>query len=295
MTQRRMVVSDIAEYSEMDLARTHRSDAGSQVAISEDVVAPLLAEVERVGFCILPDLVEPATVAALKTELETQLHHTGRNAMEGYRTQRLYNVMGRTRACDPIVEHPLVLALLDRTLRPNYLLSQAQLIRIQPGEAAQFLHHDDGFYPLPRPRAPVGAATIVALDDFTAENGATVVVPGSHIWGDRIPGPHEAEPVVMSAGSAVFFVGTLWHGGGANRTQAPRTCFTAQYCDPWLRTQENFFLSVPPEEVAQRSPHIQRMLGYSIFPPFVGFVNGMHPKRVLPELTSSESPGPDRR
>ena len=283
MGQGRIVVRDQNHYGTMDLANTHRSDAGSQPPVAEAVLAPLLADLDRNGFCLLPDLIDAETAAALKQELEPQLHHTGRNTMEGYRTQRLYNVMGRTRAVDPIVEHPLVLGLLDRVLRANYLLSQAQLIRIHPGEDAQMLHHDDAFYPPARPRGPLGAASIVALDDFTEDNGATVVIPKSHAWGNRAPGPGDTPvPVVMPAGSAVFFVGTLWHGGGENRSDAPRTCFTAQYCEPWLRTQENFFLSVSPEEAAHRSPHIQRMLGYSIFPPFVGFVDGMHPKRRLP-------------
>ncbi|EUA33797.1 phytanoyl-CoA dioxygenase family protein [Mycobacterium xenopi 3993] len=90
--------------------------------------------------------------------------------------------------CDRLVDHPRVLAVLDRLLMPNYLLSALQVINIQPGESAQLLHHDDGFYPIPRPRAPLAAATIWAIDDFTADNGATVVVPGSHRWGRRRPG-----------------------------------------------------------------------------------------------------------
>jgi ectoine hydroxylase-related dioxygenase (phytanoyl-CoA dioxygenase family) len=87
--------------------------------------------------------------------------------------------------------------------------------------------------------------------------------------------------VVMPAGSLLFFVGTLWHGGGANRTSAPRACVTAQYCAPWCRQQENFSLSVSRERVRHSSPHIQRLLGYSIHPPFMGFVDGMHPRRLL--------------
>ena len=279
-----IVVRDQHHYRQLDLAKTHRSDAGTQAQVPEGALAPLLEQVERDGFVVLHDIVDAATVATMKSTLEPALGKTGRNTMEGLRTQRLYGVMGRTRMCDPIIEHPLVLGLLDRYLQPNYLLSQAQLIRILPGEQAQILHHDDAFYPLPRPRAPVGAAIILALDDFTADNGATVVIPGSHRWAERAPRDDVPVPVVMPAGSAVFFVGTLWHGGGANRSAAPRACLTAQYCNPWLRVQENFFLSVPVTEVAQRSPHIQRLLGYSIYPPFVGMVNGMHPKRALPDV-----------
>jgi len=157
-----------------------------------------------------------------------------------------------------------------------------QAINIQPGEAAQLAHHDDGFYPVPRPREPLAAATIWAIDDFTADNGATVVIPRSHVWDDRAPAPTDPrEPAVMRAGSCLLLLGTLWHGGGANRTDRGRLCVAAQYCEPWCRQQENFSLSVSRARARQSSEHIQRMLGYSLFPPFIGFVNGSHPKRLL--------------
>jgi ectoine hydroxylase-related dioxygenase (phytanoyl-CoA dioxygenase family) len=85
----------------------------------------------------------------------------------------------------------------------------------------------------------------------------------------------------MPPGSCVFFLGTLWHGGGANVSEGSRMAVTAQYCEPWLRTQENFALSVPRDTAVTLSPELRRMLGYSIHPPFVGAVNGMHPERVL--------------
>jgi ectoine hydroxylase-related dioxygenase (phytanoyl-CoA dioxygenase family) len=186
--------------------------------------------------------------------------------------------------CNALVDHPLVLGLLDRILEPNYLLSQLQVIDIQPGEAAQPLHYDDGFYTVPRPRKALGAATIFAVDPFTEDNGATVVVPGSHTWGDRLPTPADearAKSIVMPPGSLLFFLGTTWHGGGQNRTDKSRMCVTAQYCAPWCRQQENYALSISRERVKQCSEHVQRMLGYSIHAPFMGFVNGMHPKRLL--------------
>jgi ectoine hydroxylase-related dioxygenase (phytanoyl-CoA dioxygenase family) len=175
-----------------------------------------------------------------------------------------------------------VLALLDRVLEPNYLLSQLQVINVLPGEQAQPLHHDDGFYRVPRPRPALGAATIVAIDEFREDNGATIVLPRSHLWGERGPSDDDPRvPAVMRAGSAIFFLGTLWHGAGANRSDAGRLCVTAQYCAPWCRQQENFSLSVSRERVKACSEPIRRMLGYSIHPPFIGFVDGKHPKRLL--------------
>ena len=118
--------------------------------------------------------------------------------------------------------------------------------------------------------------------DFTADNGATVLLPGSHRWGKRRPNPDDhALPVVMPAGSCVFFVGTLWHGGGANSTTRERLAVTAQYCQPWLRPMEAFTLSVSREIARTVSDDIRRMLGYSIHPPFVGAVDGLHPLRLL--------------
>jgi ectoine hydroxylase-related dioxygenase (phytanoyl-CoA dioxygenase family) len=184
--------------------------------------------------------------------------------------------------CDRLVDEPRVLAVLDRLLMPNYLLSALQAINIRPGEAAQLAHHDDGFYPIPRPRAPLAAATIWAIDDFTPDNGATVLYPGSHRWGKRRPGPDDrALPVVMPAGSCVFFVGTLWHGGGANDTDRERLAVTAQYCQPWLRPMEAYTLSISRDIARAVSEDIRRMLGYSIHPPFVGNVDGLHPLRLL--------------
>ena len=149
---------------------------------------------------------------------------------------------------------------------------------------AQPLHMDDGFYPWPRPRPAISAATVFAIDDFTENNGATVAIPGSHLWGeDRVPRPEDQRiKAVMPAGSCILFLGKLWHGGGENCSGSDRLALTAQYCEPWACTQENYFLSVSRETAAAVSENIRRLLGYSIHPPFMGMVNGMHPKRTLP-------------
>ncbi len=265
-----------------DLAGTYPRTASSGATVDGATVEADLASVARDGYVILPDLLSPAELDAIRTDVAPFLDRVGRNSFEGHTTQRVYSVLNKTRACDVIADHPRVLALLDRLFLPNYLLSMLQVINILPGEQAQMLHTDDGFYPIPRPRAPLGAATIWAIDDFTAENGATDIIPGSHTWGDRIPdGADERQPVVMSAGSCIFFVGTLWHGGGANRSGGPRLALTAQYCEPWLRPQEAFTLSMTRDTVRAVSEDIRRMLGYSIHPPFIGQVDGMHPKRLL--------------
>ncbi|HEY9036612.1 MAG TPA: phytanoyl-CoA dioxygenase family protein [Pseudomonadales bacterium] len=247
-------------------------------------VKALLAEVHDNGFVIIPNLVSKTLMASIKAEALPLMTHDGRNEFEGLKTRRIYAVIEKTLALNPLVEHPLILALLDNLLMPNYLLSQLQAINVLPGEVAQPLHADDGFYPIARPRKPFSAATIWAIDDFTADNGATVAIPKSHAWGDEHPGDgsgHTLVPAVMPAGSVLFFLGTLWHGAGANKSDAPRMAATAQYCEPWARQQENYSLAISRERAKQCSPAIQALLGYSMMFPFIGFVNGRDPKRLL--------------
>ncbi len=247
-------------------------------------IASLLEELHDRGYVVLPDLVPRDTMAGIKAAALPYLTHDGRNEIEGYRTRRIYAVIQKTLACNPLVEHPLILALLDQLLMPNYLLSQLQVIDIHSGEVAQPLHHDDGFYPIPRPRRAISAATIWAVDDFTEENGATLVLPGSHLWDGRVPtdaDKRELVPAVMPSGSAILFLGTLWHGAGANRSAATRMAATAQYCEPWARQQENYSLAISRERARLCSDQIQAMLGYSMHFPFIGFVDGRDPKRLL--------------
>jgi ectoine hydroxylase-related dioxygenase (phytanoyl-CoA dioxygenase family) len=266
-----------------DLARRHRAGSDDGRQVDPDLLAEDMAAIERDGYVVLPDLLTADELARARRTLEDLLGPMGRNNFEGHLTQRAYSLLGKTRITDRMIDHPRVLALLDRLLLPNYLLSQLQVIKILPGEKAQLLHADDLFYPVPRPRPALAAGTMWAIDEFTAENGATVLLPGSHRWGEGRE-PVESDPrvpAVMSPGSCVFFLGNLWHGGGANVSDGPRMAVTAQYCQPWLRTQENFSLSVPRDTASRLSPVLRRMIGYSIHPPFVGAVNGMHPERVL--------------
>lgn len=257
-----------------------------------------LDELDAQGFTILPDFLDAGLLARVREGLAPHLDsHAGRNNFEGLRTERVYTLVGRGKVFEDITEDRRVLALLDALLQPGYLLTASQAICIHPGETPQPIHYDDSFYPVPRPRPSISISTIVAVDAFTAENGGTEVIPGSHRWSDeRIAGtydgrdadapmPPEIErqlvPLVMPAGACVVFHGTLLHRGGANRSNAPRLAFSNQYCQPWARTQENFFLGVPPALARTMSPRVQELLGYAIMPPFMGHVTALHPTRVL--------------
>src|SRR6185503_19593460 len=147
-------------------------------------------DVERMradGYVVIEGFLSAAELRAVREALAPHLQHFGRNAFEGLRTQRVYNLPALGGVFADMIEHPRILAICDAFLAPNYLLTAAQAICIHPGEVPQALHFDDSFYPFPRPRAAVSLATIIALDDFTAENGATQAIRGSHLWGDDVP------------------------------------------------------------------------------------------------------------
>lgn len=270
-----------------------------------------LARLEADGYVIVPDLLSAADIAAMKEALAPSLRSEllGRNNFEGHLTERVYSLVGRGKVFEALVEEPRVLAICDALLEPNYLLTASQAINIHPGETPQPFHTDDAFYRVPRPRKALSVSTIVALDTFTHENGATQILPGSHLWTDRAvenlldridfataptpdrrPRPAEPLPeslsgesvdVTMPAGAAIVFLGTLVHRGGENRSGAARLAVSNQYCEPWARQQENYTVSIPRERARAMSARVQALLGYSIHPPFMGHVNGLHPRRLL--------------
>ena len=211
---------------------------------------------------MLEDLLTAAACEEIKAAVSPLLNKTGRNTSEGLRTQRLYNVLTKTRVCDPLVEHPRILALLDRLFLPNYLLSQLQVIDINPGEQAQLLHYDDAMYPVPRPRPPLSAATIRAIDAFTDDDGATVVLPGSHRWdADRRPTGQDPQISVVMPPVRVCSSSAPSGTEAAPTIQSnPASAVTAQYCEPWLRPQEAFALSTARETVQVVSEDFRRML-----------------------------------
>ena len=272
---------NIHKYHQQDHAKTHRqlhSTSERNTSAVEQDFELLMQQ----GYVIIKNLIPQETCNLIKEEGLTLLDRTGRNPFEGHQTQRVYNILSKTRSTDQLAIHPRILGLMDRLFEPGFLLSQSQIINILKGETAQHLHYDDAFYRLPRPRQALGAATIWAIDDFTEHNGATVIVPKSHLWGnERIAQSLEAIPAIMPAGSVLFFLGTTWHGGGENRSKTSRFAVTHQYCEAYLRQQENYLLELSKETVKSLSPVLQALVGYSIYPPFMGMVNGMHPLRTL--------------
>lgn len=247
-----------------------------------------LDEISERGFCIIKDAFSLEQVQLTKTQLAPWLQGKlmGRNNFEGESSERVYALLAKAPVIADMVTHPDVLAIVDALLSPNYLLSAALAINVHPGETSQPFHVDDneGGMLLPKPRVALGVSAIWALDDFTTTNGATEVVPGSHLWADdREPQQHEIEQVIMPAGSALVFAGSLIHRGGANVSASSRLAVTPQYCMPWLRQIENMVLAVPPPMAQQYSDRVRELLGYSIVEPgFMGYVDGRHPRVLIP-------------
>lgn len=250
-------------------------------ATVDGVVAAMRAE----GYCIVEGMMPKRKVAATKAELLEILAATpeGRNDFEGFSTQRIYALFAKTRLFDEWATHPLMLGVLDRILH-FYQLSAPVGIYIGPGEVAQGLHKDQSVYPLPDDFPPVVVNTMWAFDDFTKANGATRLIPRSHTWTDRRPSARDKFVYAeMPAGSVMFYPGNAWHSGGANTTSKPRLGVILEYVSSWLRAQENHVLAVPRETVEQLPERLQELLGYNIFPPFVGYVDGRHPRRYISE------------
>jgi ectoine hydroxylase-related dioxygenase (phytanoyl-CoA dioxygenase family) len=247
---------------------------------SRDVARQLMED----GLVLVTGMMDPDTLRDARADLDRVLRttRTGRNSFEGFATQRIYALFAKTRAFDAPATGPLLLGVLDEVLGPCQLSAPVG-ISIGPGEEAQVLHRDDSIYPVPEPHPPLVVNTMWPLEEFTEENGATRFIPGSHRWEPgRRPGPDDpVETAVMSPGSALFYLGSLWHGGGANQTSRPRLGVILEYAAGWLRPQENHCLAVPRETVRDLPERLQELLGYNIFPPFVGYVDGRHPRRVL--------------
>jgi ectoine hydroxylase-related dioxygenase (phytanoyl-CoA dioxygenase family) len=246
-------------------------------------VADVVAALDEHGCAVVERFIDDDKVAALTAELAPHRAATpfGRNDFEGFVTRRIYALFAKVRGFDDLATHPLLLGVLDQVLG-DYQLSGPVGIDVGPGESAQGLHRDDVVYPIPWPHQQVVLNTMWALDDFTADNGATVIVPGSHGTSPaEKPGEAEVVAATMPAGSVMFYVGTVWHGGGANHTEQRRLGVILEYAASWLRAQENHVTAVPVEVARTLSPRLQELLGYNIFPPFLGYVDGRHPRRAL--------------
>lgn len=251
-----------------------------------DVEAHASTIAER-GYTIVEGAIEDSLVAELYEtllRLEDELAVApSQNLFEGTRTVRIYNLLARAPVFAKVPVHEAVLPIVEKILDPGCLVSSLSSIAIDPGEAAQPIHADDQLIPIPKPHPAIICNSMWALTDFTEANGATRIVPGSH-RSERSPtyGKHyDSIAAEMPRGSVLVWHGSLWHGGGANRTSERRLGIAMNYCAGFIRQQENQQLGIPLEIAREFSPRLKELCGFGIYCGLIGHVDKRPPSQVL--------------
>jgi ectoine hydroxylase-related dioxygenase (phytanoyl-CoA dioxygenase family) len=255
--------------------------------IGDEAASRYAEQVRAEGWVVVPDAIDVALVDAIAEDLDRLERDLGivpaDNLFEGVRTTRIYNLLARGSLYQRIPVHPNVLPIVEKVLDPGLLVSSLSSIAIGPGESAQPIHCDDQLIPLPRPHPPIICNTMWAITDFTEENGATRLCPGTHL-ADHSPdplAPHESIPAEMAKGSVLIWVGSLWHGGGANKTSRRRVGIAMNYCAGFLRQQENQQLGIPLDTLRRFPRRLQELCGFSIYNGLIGHIDKQHPGKLL--------------
>jgi ectoine hydroxylase-related dioxygenase (phytanoyl-CoA dioxygenase family) len=246
-----------------------------------------LARIAEDGYTIVEDAIEPALVDELSgalADLETFFAvEPARNPFEGDHTLRIYNLLALGPVWQRVPVHEHVLPIVEGILDPGCLISSLSSITILPGETAQPIHADDQLIPIAKPHVPTVCNSMWALTDFTEANGATRLMPGTH-RADSSPDfvtEYESIAAEMPRGSVLIWHGSLWHGGGANTTDAPRVGIAMNYCAGFIRQQENQQLGIPAEIAATFSPRLRELVGYSVYSALIGHINKRNPVEIL--------------
>lgn len=271
---------------------------------AEEGADAIVAELLTSGGVIIDNLLSPVLLAQINQEADPLLQRDGAEetainpmiaAFYGDKVRHVSGLAGKSRRfADEVMCHPLYLELCDRILLPNcadYQLNLAHLMDRGPGSERQYIHRDELVWVHYREARPeIQVATIIALVDFTRDNGATCVVPGSHRWPkEREPLEEEISYAEMTAGSAVIYLGSTLHAGGANTSDHWRRGIHMSYCLGWLRTEENNVLAVPPRQAEKLSSRAQQLLGYGVHDAiddlggYLGMVDMRNPLDLLGE------------
>ena len=245
-----------------------------------------VGRVRSCGYTVVEDAIAPALVDALNAALSRlEREHDVKPAMngfEGHKTVRIYNLLRHGAPFDQVPVHASVLPIVEGVLDSGCLISSLSSIAIDPGESAQPIHADDMVIPLAKPHIPIVCNSMWALSDFTDANGATRLVPKSHLKPNPdYGGRYETIPAEMKKGSVLIWDGALWHGGGANRTDARRMGIAMNYCAGFIRQQENQQLGLSPERVRGFPPRLQELIGYGVYQGLIGHIDKKSPAQLL--------------
>jgi ectoine hydroxylase-related dioxygenase (phytanoyl-CoA dioxygenase family) len=262
------------------------------------------------GYCIIPELVAATRVAALAGDLGETFGATpaSEGPFYGNGTRRFGALLKRSPHAAAFVQHALILDIVDRILGPwcdHFLLNLTQAIEIMPASIEQVPHRDQDMWPCSRLIAPEHAVEFLInvmwpFTPYTAANGATRVWPGSHRrQGEPLLDPADAIPAEMEPGSALLFLGSTLHAGGANRTRHPRRGMIVSYSLGWLKPYELQWLAYPPEVAKHFSPELAALAGYRVHRPNLGNVEGRCPSALLEApsgkpLGAVDALGPDQ-
>jgi hypothetical protein len=244
---------------------------------SADEISAVLGED---GVVVVDRIVRPEIMDEVAQELRpfTEATPLGADDFSGRRTRRTGGLIARSPKCRELVMHPTVLGGVGKMLghATSFQLHLTQIISIGPGEPAQTIHRDQwafDFFPFPR-GYEVQCNTIWAMTDFTADNGATRVIPGSNRFDDKLRFVEsDTEPAEMAKGSVLFYTGSLYHGAGANRSKDIRTGINITYNVSWLRQEENQYLSVPLDVARTLPVDLLRLMGYRLGAYALGYVD----------------------
>ncbi|HEX5613699.1 MAG TPA: phytanoyl-CoA dioxygenase family protein [Acidimicrobiia bacterium] len=264
--------------------------------LGPDEIAAHVARVAEQGYTIVEDAISPKLLDGLASDLEALERaldvQPSPNSFEGHHTLRVYNLLARGTRFEVVPVHPNVLPIVEGVLDRGCLVSSLSSITILPGERAQPIHADDQLIPIPKPHPPTVCNSMWALTDFTDANGATRLVPGSHLADDHpeYGGTYETIAAEMPRGSVLVWHGSLWHGGGANRTDRARVGLAMNYCAGYVRQQENQQLGIPRDVAARFSPRLRELVGYSVYNGLIGHIDKRSPVELLDEVTDGASP-----
>lgn len=248
----------------------------------------IVSELESNGAVIIDDFLSAETLDQFNAEINPALAHKAKNHahpnpsvefFHGPQTKHLTGVAGVSDTfVNDVLLHPIFKSVGDELLLPEcseYILNIAHVLDRGPGAEDQLIHRDHDVWPRKLTRSIDGHAqfaSLVALSEYSAEMGATRIVPGSHKWSnDREPKPEEIVIAEMAPGSAAIYLGSTLHGAGANKTDKVRRGMHTSFCLGWLRTEENSYLSVPLERVRNMPRRAQELLGFGVHD---GIANG---------------------
>ena len=223
--------------------------------------------IEEVGFAVVEDFLSPEAVEELREGLAPVFDDIGsrQDTEHGQQTVHTHNLLAKTRAVDQLLMNDRMLDIVEAVLGPDYQISGVAAMRPGPGDERQRMHQDDGHYPIPRRHPPLIVNTLISLDPFTKANGATEVVPGSHLWTKRVDPDAETFSVEMPAGALLAWEGALWHRGGGNSTENEyRRSINVNFNLAWLKQRENQFIGVPHDVVLRMPQKLQALIGYKL-------------------------------